>query len=327
MKKSGKTRAPRNRTLSLTDEDRRRLDRRLLSLHKPANASELINTTICADLFSVLPHLPAGTFDLVFADPPYNLDKVFGKNAFQKTGIDEYETWLSTWLPEMHRLLTPNGSIYVCGDWRSSPALYRVLEKHFRIKNRITWQREKGRGAKKNWKNSHEDIWFAVKSPTYTFHTEAVKIRKRVIAPYRESGKPKDWEESDDGNVRMTHPSNLWTDLTVPFWSMPENTEHPTQKPEKLLAKILLASTRENDIVFDPFLGAGTTSVTARKLGRRYCGVESDRTYCLLAERRLELAETDPEIQGYTDGIFWERNTLLRQKQRKKKQQENTLDF
>ena len=178
------------------------------------------------------------------------------------------------------------------------------------VRNRITWEREKGRGALANWKNASEDIWFCTRSANYVFNVDAVKLKRRVIAPYRENGEPKDWEETDDGSFRFTHPSNLMTDLTVPFWSMPENTDHPTQKPEKLIAKLVLASTREGDIVLDPFLGSGTTAVVAKKLGRRFVGIESNENYCCLAARRLELAEQDKSIQGYVDGVFWERNSL-----------------
>jgi site-specific DNA-methyltransferase (adenine-specific) len=83
---------------------------------------------------------------------------------------------------------------------------------------------------------------------------------------------------------------------------MPENTDHPTQKPEKLIAKLVLASSRRGDVVLDPFLGSGTTSVVAKKLGRQYIGIEQEETYCLLAEKRLELAEHDPSIQGFSGG-------------------------
>jgi site-specific DNA-methyltransferase (adenine-specific) len=89
---------------------------------------------------------------------------------------------------------------------------------------------------------------------------------------------------------------------------MPENTDHPTQKPEKLLAKIVLASSKPGELVFDPFNGSGTTTVVAKKLGRHYLGVEIDETYCCLALKRLELANADSTIQGYVDGVFWERN-------------------
>jgi site-specific DNA-methyltransferase (adenine-specific) len=95
---------------------------------------------------------------------------------------------------------------------------------------------------------------------------------------------------------------------------MPENTHHPTQKSEKLLARLLLASTHPGDQVFDPFAGSGTTCVVAKKLGRQYLGIELDEDYCLLAEKRLELADQDSTIQGYADGVFWERNTLALQK-------------
>jgi len=99
---------------------------------------------------------------------------------------------------------------------------------------------------------------------------------------------------------------------------MPENTEHPTQKPEKLLAKIILASTNKRDLVFDPFVGSGTTAVVAKKLGRKYVGVEIDEVYSSLALKRLDIAETDKKIQGYEDGVFWERNTLSEQAKSKK---------
>ncbi len=146
------------------------------------------------------------------------------------------------------------------------------------------------------------------------FNVDAVKMKRKVIAPYKdENGKPKDWEESACGKYRITHPSNVWTDITIPFWSMPENTDHPTQKPEKLVAKIILASSKPYDVVFDPFLGSGTTSVVAKKLGRRYVGMEIDEHYCCLAEKRLDMAKNEKNIQGYSDNVFWERNTLNEQ--------------
>jgi site-specific DNA-methyltransferase (adenine-specific) len=98
---------------------------------------------------------------------------------------------------------------------------------------------------------------------------------------------------------------------------MPENTDHPTQKPEKLVAKLILASSRPRDVVFDPFLGSGTAAVVAKKLGRRYCGIELNREYCCWTLKRLKLAEADPNIQGYSEGVFWERNSLADQRLQK----------
>ena len=222
--------------------------------------------------------------------------------------LPEYETWLESWLEPLVKTLKPTASIYICGDWQSSAAIHRVAQKYFKVRNRITWEREKGRGAKTNWKNASEDIWFCTMSNDYIFNVDAVKLKRRVIAPYTENGDPKDWENSARGRFRLTHPSNLWSDLTVPFWSMPENTDHPTQKPEKLLAKTILASSNPGDVVLDPFLGSGTTSVVAKKMERNYVGVEIDETFCCLAEKRLDLAKADNTIQGY-DGVFWERNS------------------
>ena len=317
-----KIRAGRNRTIVLTEEDKKNLEPRLVRLDDspvtPGNdtyACDYLDKTINSDLLSALPLLPDEFADLIIIDPPYNLTKNFGGKIFNERRDDDYEAYLETWFSEVCKKLKPNGSLYMCGDWKCTSALQRVIEKNLTILNRITWQREKGRGAKANWKNGMEDIWFAVKNPKdYYFDLDAVKIKRRVIAPYKVEGKPKDWEESDDGNFRLTCPSNFWDDISVPFWSMPENTDHPTQKPEKLYAKLILASSRPGDVIFDPFLGSGTTSVVAKKLGRHWCGVELSEEYCLLAEKRLEMAEDDKSIQGYSDGVFWERNTASLQK-------------
>jgi len=314
-----KRRAPRNRTITLSREEHQLYKKHLLHLTGPAELSQLTDKTICQDIFEIFDWLPDNCVDLIFADPPYNLNKSFNDRRFSKTSLDQYEQWLESWISKLVRILKPASSIYICGDWRCSGAIHRVAEKYFIVRSRITWEREKGRGSNRNWKNCSEDIWFCTVSEDYKFDVEAVKLKRRVIAPYTDkAGRPKDWQETDKGRFRATHPSNIWTDATVPFWSMPENTDHPTQKPEKLLAKIILASSREGDIVFDPFLGSGTTSVAAKKLNRHYIGVEIDETYCCLAEKRLKMAEADKTIQGYSDGHFWERNTLNEQKQKGK---------
>jgi len=215
----------------------------------------------------------------------------------------------------MMPLLRSRASVYVCSDWRTSTLIFPVLDRHLHVRNRITWEREKGRGAKRNWKNNTEDIWFCTRDEDYTFNVDAVKLKRKVIAPYRQAdGKPKDWDESTNGKYRLTHPSNLWTDITIPFWSMPENTDHPTQKPEKLIAKLVLASSLPGDFIFDPFLGSGTTAVVATKLGRRFCGIELNKEYCCWTLKRLQASKSDPTIQGYSGGVFWERNSLNDQK-------------
>lgn len=302
-----KERAPRNRTIDVAPDESETYRFKLV-FDPTAELNELRNKMICGDAFEVLKDLPKNSFDLLFADPPYNLSKNFGAEHFKKTSLDEYEAWLDSWLELCVPLLKRNASIYICGDWRSCSAIQRVGMKYFKLQNRITWEREKGRGAKRNWKNSAEDIWFFSMSDDFTFNLDDVKIRRKVLAPYTKNGEPKGWEKSGEGNFRDTHPSNIWTDISVPFWSMPENTDHPTQKPEKLLAKIILASTNPGDLILDPFAGSGTTGVTAKKLGRDFAAIESDENYCLLAQKRMDMAETDSAIQGFANGVFWERN-------------------
>lgn len=305
-----KRRAPRNRTIELDEQEIEIYRKNLITSEN--DLADCRNKIICGDAFEILDQLPEKTFDLLFADPPYNLTKNFGENSFRQISDENYEAWLDVWISKTVRLLKSTASIYVCGDWRSSSAIQRVGMKYFTLRNRITWEREKGRGAAKNWKNASEDIWFFTASDEYVFNLEAVRTKRKVLAPYTENGEPKDWEKSSDGNFRLTAPSNLWTDLTVPFWSMPENTPHPTQKPEKLLAKIILASTGESNLILDPFSGSGTTAVVAKKLNRHFTGIERDENYCLLTEKRLALAEKDKTIQGFADGVFWERNSQMK---------------
>ena len=309
--------AGRNKTIDMSVEEGARYLAGCISVTGARDLGGIIDRTICGDAFEVLPNLPKRFVDLLIADPPYNLDKDFHGRKFKKKTDDQYEEYTDSWIRAVLPLLKDNASIYVCCDWTSSSMIGSVLKKYFHIRNRITWQREKGRGALSNWKNGMEDIWFATRSGTYTFNVDAVKIRRKVIAPYRVDGKPKDWEETADGNFGDTYPSNFWDDISIPYWSMPENTAHPTQKPEKLLAKLILASSNPGDVVFDPFLGSGSTSVTAKKLLRHYVGVEVSEQYCVWAEKRLEMADGDTSIQGYADGVFWERNTSALQKKRR----------
>jgi site-specific DNA-methyltransferase (adenine-specific) len=311
------TPSPRNRSIRLDLADRERLapaiaaSRALGSSRAPIALGETDDAIVLGDALTALPRLPPATVDLLIADPPYNLDKAFGSARGKRMESGEYEDYTLAWLRSALPLLKPESAVYVCCDWRCSGSVERALEgAGLILRNRITWEREKGRASERNWKGAHEDIWFATVSREYRFDAAAVRLRRRVLAPYRDGeGRPKDWHEASDGRYRDTAASNLWTDLCVPFWSMSENTSHPTQKPEKLVAKLLLASSREGDLVLDPFLGSGSTAVVARKLGRRFVGIETDEEHCLVALRRLELAALDPRIQGYEQGVFWERNS------------------
>ena len=308
-----KIKADRNKTIDFPLEEGMAYLNRCIRPNQISGIQSIQNQIIVGDTFQVLPKLPQEFVDLLIVDPPYNLSKNYHGNVFSRKKTEDYRVYTQSWLELVLPLLKPNASIYVCCDWQSSMIIGDVLQEYSCLRNRITWQREKGRGAKTNWKNGMEDIWFATVSERYTFNVEAVKVRKRVIAPYREHGVPKDWEETASGNFRNTCPSNFWDDISIPYWSMAENTAHPTQKPEKLIAKLILASSNPGDVILDPFSGAGTTAVTAKKLKRNFVGIELNELYCAWAQKRLEMAEEDTSIQGYRDGVFWERNTSAMQ--------------
>ncbi|NET09558.1 MAG: site-specific DNA-methyltransferase [Symploca sp. SIO2B6] len=304
-------RAPRNRTLTCSVQEIFDLRKELLTLNLKTPLHEILGKVINQDISSAIDYLPDKFVDLLVIDPPYNLSKNYNGYVFREKEKATYQEWFTATILKLKPLLKSTATIYVCSDWKTSILIAPVLEQEFHVRNRITWEREKGRGAKTNWKNNTEDIWFCTVSEHYTFNVESVKLKRKVIAPYRtKDGIPKDWHEEKEGNFRLTHPSNIWTDISVPFWSMPENTDHPTQKPEKLIAKLILASSNPGDVVFDPFLGSGTSMVVAKKLNRQFVGVELDTEYCCWALKRLQLAEANPSIQGYANGVFWERNTF-----------------
>ena len=307
-----KPRAGNNRTVVLDDARKKVLAREISPAPTAAlSPEEAANHMFCGDCMKLMERLPEGFAAMAVLDPPYNLTKTYNKSVFRSRSEDAYRDYLASWMPMVRRLVRPGGAVYLCCDWKCTAACFEILRKHFIVRNRITWQREKGRAAETNWKNACEDLWYAVAPPedAAVFHADAVRMKRKVIAPYREGGRPKDWSEEDGGKFRLTGASNFWDDISVPFWSMPENTDHPAQKPEKLIAKLILASTGPGDLVFDPFSGSGTTAVTAKKLGRNFTVIEQDRDYCCLALERLHRADADRTIQGYEDGVFWERNT------------------
>lgn len=188
-------RGARNRTLTCSDAERERLNREILRLAAPTAVEVLENRLIGGDVCAIGDLLPPAFVDLLVLDPPYNLSKDFNGNRFRRTGTDDYRRWFCAMLDSVRPALKSDASIYVCADWRTSAIVQPILESAFKVRNRITWEREKGRGAKANWKNTTEDIWFCTVSSAYYFNVDAVKLKRRVIAPYREGGSPKDWME------------------------------------------------------------------------------------------------------------------------------------
>ena len=299
----------RNKTIDFSVEDGKEY---LDKCYKAENYNGENDGVVLGDVFSALERVKDNSVDLLIVDPPYNLFKNFGGNSFKKQNSEKYAEYTNEWIDAVIPKLKLTASVYVCCDWESAIVIGEILQKRFVLRNRITWEREKGRGAKRNWKNSMEDIFFATVGEEYTFNLDAVKQRRKVLAPYKENGKPKDWQETENGKFRDTCPSNFWDDISVPYWSMAENTAHPTQKPEKLIAKLILASSNAGDLVLDPFAGSGTTAVVAKKLGRKYIAIEQNPKFCAWAEYRLLKAEEDKTIQGFSEGVFWDRNVNIK---------------
>lgn len=261
-------------------------------------------------------YIKDNSVDLFFCDPPYFISGSKSKNIDLAEGDrydwdkqwktkEEYYSWTKDWLELAYKQLKNTGSIYVCTVWQHSGEIQKILEEvGFTILNRITWKRDKGRGANSNYKSMHEDIWFAVKNEKkYKFYANSIKIEKEVIAPYRdENGDAKDWIEKDGKKIRMTYESNLWTDLTIPFWSMyevksyaktkktPNNTlrKHNTQKPKKLVKRCILASSDEGDLVVDYFSGSGTTAIAAKELNRNWIVFDINENCIKMLEERLK---------------------------------------
>lgn len=187
-------RSKRNKTIDFTLEE---ASPELLNqiIQPTDNLQTISNKIINGDSFKVMTKLSPHQVDLALIDPPYNLNKQYDGLSFKKMSTSQYQAYTQKWIDLLKPLLKENASIYVFSDWATSMALAPILEKNFTIQNRITWQREKGRGSLKNWKNGMEDIWFLTANPSdYTFNVDQVKQRRQVVAPYRQDGVAKDWQ-------------------------------------------------------------------------------------------------------------------------------------
>ena len=155
-----KRRAPRNRTLTLTDNDRLCLVESIQYDPPSQSTGNPPEGIVNGDYRIWIPAIPKSSVDLLFLDPPYNLNKAFDGRKFYQKKESDYTEWLDSVFADLLPLLKPSATVYICGDWRTSHSIFEAVSNHLFIRNRITWEREKGRGAKRNWKNSREDIWF-----------------------------------------------------------------------------------------------------------------------------------------------------------------------
>jgi len=249
------------------------------------------HTVYWGDAISVLEQsIPNLSIDLIFADPPFNIGKQFAEFEDKWPSEKEYVLWCEQWLELCIAKLKPAGSIYVMASTQSMPYLDFFLRERITIKSRIVWSYDSsGVQAKKYYGSMYEPIIFGVKNENrYTFNLDAIKVEaktgaRRKLIDYRKA-------VPTQYNTQKV-PGNVWEFPRVRY-RMDEYEEHPSQKPESLLTRIILASSNKGDVVLDPFSGTFTTSAVAKKLGRKSIGIELQEEYVKIALRRLEIQST-----------------------------------
>jgi site-specific DNA-methyltransferase (adenine-specific) len=231
------------------------------------------NQILFGDCVQLLPTIPDNSIDLIIADPPYNLGKDYGNNQ-DNQDWQAYATFTQRWLNEAHRILKPNGSIYVFMGVRFIAQLFGLLEQKFIFNSWITWHYTQGMGRKVGFSPRHEDILFFTKSSHYTFNLDAIRIPQKYFRKRN--------------NMEGANPGDMWQFSHV-HYSNPERQAHPTQKPEALLERIIRASSNEQDVILDPFVGSGTTCRVAQVLNRQRIGIDINPDYIAMTHHRLGL--------------------------------------
>ena len=274
-----------------------------------------IDQILCGDCTQVLKLIPEKSVDLIFADPPYNLQlekELWRPNATRVNGVEEtwdhftnfetYDSFTLGWLTECRRLLKDTGTIWVIGSYHNIFRVGRIMQDlGFWILNDIVWIKNNPmpnfRGVR--FTNAHETLIWAQKhkGKRYTFNYRAMKSINQ--------------ENPQDEMVQMR------SDWKIPLCTGKERLKingekaHPTQKPEALLERVLLSSTKPGDIILDPFFGSGTTGAVAKKLGRHWIGIEADDGYIVIAEQRIDRIVGPIVTEETTQGNIQEREKRI----------------
>lgn len=243
-----------------------------------------------------LSSLPPASADLIFADPPYNLKKADWDN-FQSQ--QQYVNWNLQWIEQAARILKPTGTLYVCGFSEIIADLKLPAMKFFHSCRWLIWHYKNKANLGKDWGRSHESILHFRKSKQFTFNLDDIRIpynHHTLKYPHRTQAQTSQYSnKGKNQNHWQPHPQGAKPkdiiEIPTTCNGMHEKTPHPTQKPEELLRKIILASSNPGDLVIDPFLGSGTTAVVAEQLQRRWMGCELSLEYCQWAKQRIELVE------------------------------------
>lgn len=228
---------------------------------------------IPGNALEILMDLRSNSIDLVIADPPYNLGKDYGNNQDSK-GFNEYLEFSRSWLTETHRILKATGTIYVFMGVRFISYLYDILHRELEMcfNSWIVWHYTQGMGKKLGFSPRHDDILMFNKSQEFTFNLDDIRIPQKY---YRARN-----------NMAGANPGDVWNFSHV-HYSNPERENHPTQKPEALVERMIQASSNVGDKILDPFAGSGTTPRVAQQLNRNCIGIEINPEYIDLINRRL----------------------------------------
>lgn len=264
-------------------------------------------TVYNGDCFACLADVEDLSVDLIFADPPYNIGKKFGDFMDVWPSDKHYAEWCYKWLELCIKKLKPNGSLYIMTSTQAMPYLDLWLRERLTVLSRIVWHYDSsGVQAKKFFGSLYEPIIFCVKDQkNYTFNASDIEVEARTGA----TRKLIDYRKEVPTPYKTTKvPGNTWYMPRVRY-RMPEYEEHPSQKPEALLERIIRASTNPGDLVLDPFSGTFTTCAVAQRLGRRSIGIEMQSEYFKIALRRLGIADNfNGELLKPLDKTFIRKN-------------------
>ena len=230
---------------------------------------EIIN----GDAILEMKKIASNSIDLIVEDPPYNLGKDYGNDSDNKA-FDDYISFTKEWTAEAKRILKPTGTIYIFMGFKFISYLYQILERDQKLNfnNWICWHYKQGIGKKKGFSPRHDDILMFTKSNNFTFNLDSIKIPQKF---YRSIN-----------NMRGANPGDVWEFSHVHYCN--ENRQnHPTQKPEGLIERLILASSNESEIILDPFSGSGTTLRVSQQLNRNCIGIEINPLYVEQTKLRI----------------------------------------
>jgi site-specific DNA-methyltransferase (adenine-specific) len=231
------------------------------------------NYLICGDAAEEMAKLPASSIDLVIADPPYNLGKDYGNNWDSRNG-QEYAAFTTRWLTQAVRLLKPTGALYVFMGVKYISRLFVMLEDEFHLQFNgwITWHYTQGMGRKNGFSPRHEDILYFTKTGHFVFNLDDVRVPQKYFR--------------QRNNMTGANPGDVWQFSHVHYCSA-EREDHPTQKPEGLLERMVRSSSNQGDLILDPFVGSGTTCRVADVLERKWIGIDINPDYIAMSQRRI----------------------------------------